>query len=264
MKVGISTATFFSKVLTEDSFSVIQQCGGECAEVFLTTYTEYEPAFGDLLQARRDGLEIYSVHSLNTQFEPQLFNAAPRTRNDAEVFYRKVLDTARKLGANYYTFHGTTRLKKTSFVSPEKVGRRMKELGDIALDYGVTLCFENVHWAAFNSPEFFAEAKEYCPNVGAVLDIKQARQSERDWREYIAVMGDKLHNVHISDCTEDGKIAMVGKGVFPFGELVNELTAAGYDGPLIIEQYAGDYSSFEEVADGVKYVKNIIGGSYAH
>lgn len=86
MKVGISTATFFSKVLTEDSFSVIQQCGGECAEVFLTTYTEYEPAFGDLLQARRDGLEIYSVHSLNTQFEPQLFNAAPRTRNDAEVF----------------------------------------------------------------------------------------------------------------------------------------------------------------------------------
>lgn len=263
MKVGISTATFFSKVLTEDSFSVIKRCGGDCAEVFLTTYSEYEPAFGDLLCERRDGLEVYSVHSLNTQFEPQLFNSAQRTRNDAEEFFRKVLAIARKLDAKCYTFHGGTRLKKTSFVSPEKVGKRMRELGDIALEYGVTLCFENVHWAAFNSPEFFTEAKEYCPNVGAVLDIKQARQSGRDWREYLDVMGDRLRNVHISDCDAAGNIAMTGKGVFPFGELVAELKTRGYGGPLIIEQYAGDYTSLDEVADGVKYIKNIIGGLYA-
>lgn len=263
MKVGISTATFFSKVLTEDSFSVIKQCGGECAEVFLTTYSEYEPAFGDLLKERADGLEIYSVHSLNTQFEPQLFNAAERTRKDAEFFYRRVLDTARKIGARYYTFHGSTRLKRTTVLSPERIGRRMKELGDTAADYGVTLCFENVHWAAFNSPEFFAEAKEYCPDVGTVLDIKQARQSGRDWREYLGAMGDSLKNVHVSDCTEDGKVCLVGNGVFPFADLCGELVSRGYEGPLLIEQYAGDYASFDQIADSVKYLKNIIGGSYA-
>lgn len=86
MKVGISTATFFSKVLTEDSFSVIQRCGGECAEVFLTTRYEYEPSFGDLLAERKGDLEIYSVHALNTQFEPELFNSAERTRRMLRSF----------------------------------------------------------------------------------------------------------------------------------------------------------------------------------
>lgn len=263
MKVGISTATFFSRVLTEDSFSVIQRCGGECAEVFLTTRYEYEPAFGDLLKERKGDLEIYSVHALNTQFEPELFNSAERTRKDAEELYRKVLDVARKIGAGYYTFHGRMRLKRSTVVSPVAVGRRMRELGDIAEEYGVKLCFENVHWAAFNSPEFFAEAKEYCPNVGAVLDIKQARQSGRDWREYIAAMGDRLCNVHVSDCDDSGAIKLVGRGTFPFGELAAELERNGYDGPLMIEQYAGDYEDVKEVAGAVEYLKQIVGGNNA-
>ena len=263
MKVGISTATFFSKVLTEDSFSVIQRCGGECAEVFLTTRSEYEPSFGDMLAERKGDLEIYSVHALNTQFEPELFNAVARTRRDAEELYRKVLDVARRLGARFYTFHGRMRLKRNMVISPEAAGRRMRELGDIAMEYGVRLCFENVHWAMFNTPEFFAAAKEFCPEVGAVLDIKQARQSGRDWREYIEVMGDRLMNVHVSDCDDEGAIKLIGKGTFPFGELVSLLHASGYDGPLMIEQYADNYGDVSEVADAVRYLKHIVGGIYA-
>ena len=263
MKVGISTATFFSKVLTEDSFSVIQRCGGECAEVFLTTRYEYEPSFADLLKERKGELEIYSVHALNTQFEPELFNSVLRTRADAEELYRKVLAVAEKLGAHYYTFHGRMRLKRNMVISPEAVGRRMRELGEIAEGYGVKLCFENVHWAMFNSPEFFAEAKEYCPNVGAVLDIKQARQSGRDWREYVAVMADRLTNVHVSDCDEAGGIKLIGRGTFPFGELVRTLKEGDYDGPLMIEQYADNYGDISEIAGAVEYLKNIIGGNNA-
>ena len=115
----------------------------------------------------------------------------------------------------------------------------------------------------FNSPEFFAEAKEYCPNVGAVLDIKQARQSGRDWREYVAVMGDRLMNVHVSDCDDTGAIKLVGRGTFPFDELVRVLKNAGYDGPLMIEQYADNYGDVAEVADAVTYLKHIVGGIYA-
>ena len=48
--------------------------------------------------------------------------------------------------------------------------------------------------------------------------------------------------------------------LFPFDDLVSRLTAAGYAGPLIIEQYAGDYASMDEVAGSVEYIKNIIGG----
>ncbi len=263
MRVGISTATFFSKELTENSFSVIRRCGGDLCEVFLTTLSEYEPSFVDLVKYRLQeaGVEAYSVHALNTQFEPQLFNVAQRTRADAEVIYRKVLAAAQKLGAKVYTFHGSMRMKKGAWFSPVAIGKRMAELGEIASEYGVTLCLENVHWALFNSPSFYDEMKSYAPNVGTVLDVKQARQSGIDWQEYVDVMGKSLKNVHVSDVDEDGNITMVGKGTFPFAELVKKMQEVGYDGPLIIEQYSKNYENYAEVETSVQYLKNIIGGN---
>ena len=260
MIVGISTATFFLKELTEDSFSVIQRCGGQTCEVFLTTYSEYEPSFGNLINERRGDLPVYSVHSLNTQFEPQLFNLANRTRTEAEALFRKVLSVGKQIGAKAYTFHGLSRLKKDVYFDPAVVGRRMTELGEIANEYGVTLCLENVHWATFNSPDFYAEMKKHSRGIGCVLDVKQARQSGYDWREYLDVMGGDVKNVHLSDVDKDGNITMVGKGVFPFEELIKRLTDLGYDGPLTIEQYAKNYDCYDEVAQSVKYLKNLIGG----
>ncbi len=262
MKVGISTATFFLKELTENTFSVIQRCNGKTAEVFLTTYSEYEPSFIKLLNERRGSLEIYSVHSLNTQFEPQLFNAAERTRRDAEAVFEKVLEAGRALQAKVYTFHGLSRLKRNAYFDPKVVGTRLEELGEKAETYGITLCLENVHWATFNTPDFFLQAKKYCPSVGSVLDIKQAWQSGYDWREYLDVMGNTLKNVHLSDVTKDERITMVGKGVFPFEELIARLRDMGYDGPLMIEQYAKNYESYDEVKMSVAYLENILGGLY--
>ncbi len=259
MKVGISTATYFLKELTEDCFSVIRLCEGECCEVFLTTFSEYEEDFAMLLKERLGGLEVYSVHSLNTNFEPQLFNPAARTRADAEKIFRKVCRAGQILGAKVYTFHGQPRLKKDAYFDPVKVGKRMFELGEIAKEYGITLSLENVHWAVFNSPEFFFECKKYCPNCGAVLDIKQAWQSGYDWRDYLDAMGDMLTNVHLSD-VKDGKICMVGDGEFQFEELIGRLHKMNYKGPVLIEQYANNYDDYSEVRESVKYLKNIIGG----
>ena len=260
MIVGISTATFFLKELTEDTFSVIQRCGGQTCEVFLTTYSEYEPEFASLLLQRKGDLDVYSVHSLNTQFEPQLFNPAPRTRSDAEGVFRKVLAAGKTLGARVYTFHGLSRLKKGAYFDPAEVGKRMSALGDIAGEYGITLCLENGHWAVFNTPAFYADMKKHAPNCGCVLDIKQARQSGYDWKEYLDVMQNTLKNVHISDADSYGNIAMAGKGVFPFEELITRLNGIGYDGPLMLEQYAKNYDDYREVAQSVEYLKNLVGG----
>lgn len=257
MKVGISTATFFSKELTEDSFSVIQRCGADLAEVFLTTFSEYEREFAELLKSRKGGVEVYSVHSLNTEYEPQLFNSVERTRSDAEKVLHKVLEAGRIIGARTYTFHGQARLKRGTYFDPVSVGKRMSQLDEIALSYGIKLCLENVHWATFNTPDFYKDMREYAPNVGTVLDIKQARQSGYNWRDYIKVMGSSLKNVHLSDVS-NGEIVMVGKGEFPFGELISCLKDIGYDGPLIIEQYAKNYDSYDEVAQSVEYLKNLL------
>lgn len=264
MLVGISTATYFTKLVTENSFSVICRNGGKIAEVFLTTYSEFEEDFGHLLNEVKGDIEIYSIHSLSTAFEPQLFNKAERTRNDAEKFFRKVLRVGQIIGAKCYTFHGSTRMKKTQVIDPVFFGKRMKELGDIALEYGITLCLETVHWCAFNTPDFFKVVKEYAPNIGVTLDVKQAWQSGYDWNEYLDVIGDRLKNVHLCDHDKDGNICMIGKGVFPFDKLIARLKEDGYQGPIIIEQYAKDYDSYDQVGDSVQYLNNIIGGIYAH
>lgn len=70
-------------------------------------------------------------------------------------------------------------------------------------------------------------------------------------------MGSHLANVHLSD-VKDGEIKMVGKGDFPFKELVARLKDVGYDGPLMIEQYAKNYDSYDEVKESVEYLKNIL------
>ena len=264
-KVGISTASFFIKALTEDTFALIKSLGAECAEVFLTTNYEYSEEFGKLLKERQQkaGLEIYSVHSLNTTFEPQLFNPAPRTVNDALIPFRNVLARAKDLGAKEYTFHGQSRLKKTASFNYEKVGNRLEELNAEAREYGVTIGLENVHWAIYNQPEVFEEIKKSAPTLGCVLDIKQAWQSGRDWKEYVDIMGDRLMNVHLCDHTAEGKTCVVGKGVFDFKELISYLHKKGYTGPLIIEQYASDYTDFNEIGEAVRYLKKLVEDEYA-
>ena len=257
MKIGISTATFYTKFLTEQAFPVIKKCGATTCEVFMETFSEYEPDFGDILARESKGIEVYSIHSLNTHYEPQLFNRVDRTREDAEVILRKVLTNAQKMNAKFYTFHGTTRLKVTSKIKIDSFAKSLTRIADMCKPYGVTLCLENVHWAAFNSPEFFKELKPKTDNIGTVLDIKQARQSGRDWREYIDVMGETIRNVHVSD-VKDGETALVGKGDFPFKELIARLKDVGYDGPLMIEQYPENYKSIEEIKGAVEYLESLI------
>jgi xylose isomerase domain protein TIM barrel len=257
MQVGISTATFYTKLYTEQTFPVIKKCGAEVCEVFMNTYSEYEPEFGDIFVRESDGLKIYSVHALNTQFEPQLFNRVDRTRYDAEVILKKVLANAQKMGAHYYTFHATTRLKVTSKINVDDFAYHITRIGDIAKQYNVQICLENVHWAAFNSPNFFRELKPKITNIGTVLDIKQARQSGFDWREYIDVMGNTIRNIHISD-VKNNQTALVGTGEFPFKELIARLRDVGYDGSLIIEQYPEDYDTYDQLKDAVEFIKSLI------
>ena len=91
MTTGISTASLFGRYNTEDTFSILRDMGVKVAEVCLSTFSEYEPAFAQRLTALKGDLQIHSVHALTTQFEPQLFNVSARVRADAEAIFRKVL-----------------------------------------------------------------------------------------------------------------------------------------------------------------------------
>ena len=50
MKLGISTASFFTKVPTESCFAALREMGVDLTEVFFSSYSELEKGFASLPQ----------------------------------------------------------------------------------------------------------------------------------------------------------------------------------------------------------------------
>lgn len=169
-----------------------------------------------------------------------------------------MIDTANRLGARYYTFHGPTRLKKKEYrIDYAAVGQRLKELNGRASQKNVRIAYENVHWTFFSEPQYYKNLRPYCGGLNTVLDIKQAMQSGIDYRDFLDTMADTLVNVHICDYDESGKPCMPGRGVFGFRQLFSRLEEAGYKGPVMIELYADAYKDFGEIGDCVKYLLDL-------
>lgn len=250
MEIGISTASFFSKETTEASLELIHKFKIPVCEIFLSTFYEYQDSFIDELLARKGDTRVFSIHTLNQQFEPELFNPVERTRLDCEAIYKQVAKSGGRLDAKYYTFHGPAKFKKLPYVhNYQKIGKRVEELCDMVYQYSdnkTQLCYENVHWTYFNTPEFFRQLKEYS-HIDTCLDIKQAMLSDFDIYEYIDVMGDRLKNVHLCDFDSNRKLSIPGKGTFDFVKLFATLIEKGYKGPAMIEVYANDYENYDEL-----------------
>jgi sugar phosphate isomerase/epimerase len=257
MQIGISTASLFSRELTEDCFNVIHRLKIPLCEVFLSTLSEYEEDFVKKLADRKGDTRVYSIHTLTQQYEPELFNIMPRTRADCEVIFRKTARAAKILGADYYVFHGPAKFKKIPYVFDyPKLGKRIEELRAILSEETcgrADICYENVHWAYFNNPDYFINLKPYT-NVKTCLDVKQAHQSGFDVYEYISCMGNRLTNIHLCDYNEQGATTLPGKGIFDFTKLFSALIEKGYDGAAMIEVYASDYYGYDDLARCYDYL----------
>lgn len=262
MRTGISTASLFLRRNNEDALPLFNELGVKTAEVFLTSFSEYEKEFANLLKSRAGEVDIHSLHILNTQFEPQLFNAHPRVKADAYAWLEKVLTCANILGARHYTFHGIARLKRAARSGKnddfDKMRAGFAELSAFCQSKGVRLCLENVEWSTYNRPKVFERLAQDIPALGGVLDIKQARISEYPYEEYLSEIGERLTHVHISDCNSSGRICLPGKGEFDFDTLIKRLKDAGFDGPLLVEVYTGDYGEETELKQACEYIDELL------
>ena len=251
MKIGVSTASLFLRKNNEEALPLFNELGVRTAEVFLTTYSEYGQEFAEQLKTVQGKVQVNSVHVLNTQFEPQLFSSHPRAKADAYFWLDKTLASARILGAPFYTFHGTARVKKASRSGKYDDFPRMiqgfEEICAHCEKQGVLLALENVEWATYNRVGVFSTLKKQVPSLKGVLDIKQARLSGEPYENYLEEMGESLAYVHISDIGENGKMCLPMQGKFDFDGLIERLKGVGFQGALIIEAYAKDYAREEEL-----------------
>ncbi len=258
MDIGVSTATFFLRRYNEDSISIIKDLGGRTCEVFLECPSEYTKEYGELLLERKGDLKVHSIHAVTMNYETELFNSFDRAYNDALKSFSEVLNIGKMLGASCYTMHGRARIKKgADYDNYVKNGKRLEELCNFARNYDIQICLENVPWALCNRPEYFREIVKYAPSLCATLDVKQARISGYDYREYLNAMGQRIRTVHLSDVDENGKIRLPGKGTFDFEELFKRLKDVGFNGDMLIEVYKDDYQDEREITQSLEYLNNL-------
>lgn len=258
MQVGISTASLFGRFVTEDALEFLSDNGIKISEAFLESYCEYKPEFGNLLAKKKGKVIVHSVHTLTTQFEPQLYSINERAKKDSFELLDGAMAVAEKIGAKYYTFHGGARFKKTPMVLDfERVGKITQEIIDVCAKHGVSLAYENVHWGYYNYAGFFKELKKRTEGLKATLDIKQARQSGVEVADFISDMGRDIVTVHLSDIKENGKMCLPGKGVTDFADLFRRLKDVGFDGAFLIEVYKNDFDEFSELLQSIEFLTNL-------
>jgi sugar phosphate isomerase/epimerase len=259
MIAGVSTATYFGRLCNEDAVKSLAKMNVKAAEVFLTSFSEYDRAFGEIVAKNKGDLPVHSVHVLNTQFEPQLFSDHPRVKADCFLWLEKAMSAAQAFGAKYYTFHGIARYKKSALFGKNdnfvRWGQGLNEIAQTCQKYGVMPALENVEWSTCNRPEVFEILSNICPWLCGVLDVKQARLSGYPVEEYIRVMQGKIAHVHVSDVDERGKICLPGFGKTDFDELLKRLNGAGFDGPLLIEVYKDDFQGEDQLLQSLEFLQ---------
>ncbi len=266
MKFGMSTACFFPKLNCEEAASKIGSMGISNVEIFFSTLSEYETSFIKELKKIADGsgIDIYSVHALSLQFEPQLFSMHKRSREDALCIFEKVLAAGAELGAGVYVMHGPAHVKRACSLNLnyEYIAQSTLPLCEMAKSYGIRLAWENVHWCWYAQPQFPRLLEEHLGSgkLFYTLDIKQAAQSGFEPVEYLEYTANTLANIHVCDYVKenDGSIVPVlpFEGQMDHKGIKNSLADIGYDGAVMLEVYSSNFGSEKELLDVYNCVKD--------
>ena len=257
MQLGISTAAFYGRLETEEAAGYISSLPLDCAEAFLQTRSEYEPAFAQMMRERFGPLRCTSVHPMGLHFETSMTSASARQRADAFDMFRRVLDAGQALGAHTYVYHGLCSARLSPL--PWNLQRNLDALGPMceeAAQRGMVIGWENVCWCQLTEPSRVLEAKKALPQVCFTLDIKQAMRAGCDPVTFVHAMGDRLCNVHVCDWHEDGTLCLPGEGCFDFDALMEALAEIGYDGPIIMEPYLKLIKSDEALLRSIAFMRD--------
>lgn len=259
MQLGLSTAAFYGKWETEEAARRIALLGMDCAEAFLQTTSEYDPAFAALVRDNLGDVPCVSMHPSGIQFENQMFGRSQRQRRDAFDLFRRALDAGHALGARHYIYHG----RSTALLTPlpfdleaniDMVGRMSGE----ASQRGMDIAWENVSWCQLTTSARIAQVRKALPEVCFTLDIKQAMRAGEDPVEMARAMGSSLVHVHVCDWDEAGKLCLPGEGCFDFLKLVSVLREMEYGGSIILEPYLALIRSDEALLASIAHLRKVI------
>ncbi len=119
----------------------------------------------------------------------------------------------------------------------------LDELAPLAASAGTTLLVENMSFAFLPGiDELLAAVDDYGrDDIGIVFDVANSHFIGEELAPAIQRCRERLKLVHLSDTDRNTyRHVAIGEGTVPFDQLPSALSAAGYDGPLVLEIIAND------------------------
>ncbi|MCM0649837.1 sugar phosphate isomerase/epimerase [Clostridium swellfunianum] len=260
MKVGLSSASFYPDMDTEDTIKLMSELGFNSGEIFLNTPSEYEEEFIKKLleETNKYSFKVYSIHCCSSQYEPFIFDKYKRRREDMLIYFKKLCKATRLLGAKCYTFHGM-RLENFNNLDKKFITDVYDELSYISLEEGIKLAQENVSWCMSSNINYINLLNEGCKYpVYYTLDIKQAYKAITEPEKYIDAMGKNIINFHVNDRDDKHVCMLPGKGVVDYGKIASKLKSMEYDGMAIIEVYRENYTNYKELSEAGRLVSQFL------
>jgi sugar phosphate isomerase/epimerase len=258
MQIGISSSCLYP-LLTEESLKTVGELGAKTAEIFFNSFSELKKPLITELKNIKDhyGINVRSIHPFTSAYEAVLFfGGYGRRLSDGIDFYKNYFEAANELGAEMVVLHGGRNYLTTT---PEEYAQSFIPLHEAALSEGVSIAHENVHNHHCGNAEFMKAVSDLVgDSFRMVLDIKQCRRSVESEYDFIDLLGDRICQVHISDCKGDKDCLAPGVGEYDFKKLFSALQAVGYDKTAIIELYRHNYGDPSELGTARQYLNNII------
>ncbi len=260
LEIGISTAIFYPEILTEDAVKKLARKGFNVLEVFANSFFEFSNEYALELRdlADKEKVRINSVHTVSSAFEPYLFDAYERRREDFFKIFQDFIKFGEILGAKSYTFHGLIKRphKNMTFKDVVYIYERMVYEAGV---HGIALAQENVSWCLSGDLEFLKRLKDTVKEpLKYTLDVKQAVKAGKSPYDYLDIYGEDLANLHLNDHDAVHSCLLPGRGEFDFAKLFEKVQELGYKGPGIIEVYKENYETLEELTESRKYLERII------
>lgn len=250
MQVAISSACLYPQLPTETALVNIAALGCRSVEVFLQTRREYKYQYVSRLArlCRNLGLTVHSLHAAAAQYEPMVFYKYRRQNLDGFEILQEIHQGAAILGAKCHVFHGPLKAENIDF---SRLAQGLFQVAEAAASWGIKLALENVSWCAGWSPAVFKQLNtQEIPNLYYTFDSKQAMRSGYTPRDFIAVMGKRLLNVHLS--RDNGHLPLADTDC---SELVAALAEAQYSGPVVLEAYGSKVTAVSSLYRSWEIVK---------
>ncbi len=247
MKVAVSTACFYP----EDTFSALRalvKAGVKDVEVFFNTDSEISTEGIEIIQdiISTSSVNICAIHPFYSAFEWFYFFSGYKGRvEDGIRLYRKVFEVANLLNVPIVTFHGE---HKNSTLDRHDGYKILKQLFDVASEYGVTLCQENVTRNKISTPEeIYSVRKFFNDDIAFTIDMKQARRSGYSPLEMVEAAGSCLRHVHISSANVENDCVSPNTTDPEVEKVIAYLNNIGYNGYMVIELYRNGFNSIQDL-----------------